>query len=71
MIVPSVQLSVLAVLAGDQGISSLEQALQSAAPRSCNEQASLAVSRISIGSTQIDVAANAFTQRILFAFPRK
>lgn len=71
MIVPSVQLSVLAVLAGDQGISSLEQALQSAAPRSCNEQASLAVSRILIGSTQIDVAANAFTQRILFAFPRK
>ena len=71
IIVPSVQISVLAALSGEPGLTALDQALRSALPRSCSEEAQLAASRILIGTKSIAVTGNAFTQRILFALPWK
>ena len=71
IIVPSVQILALAALSGEPALASLDQALHSALPRSCGEEAKLAQTRMLIGARSIAVTGDAFTQRILFALPWK
>lgn len=69
VVVPSVQILALAALSGEPALAALDQALGSAKPRSCGEEARLAQTRMMIGAKSIALAGDAFTQRILFALP--
>lgn len=79
LIVPSVQIAVLASLSGEPALAALDQALRSAAPPACGEDAQPAAQAaahraptpIVIGSKSIALAGDAFTQRILFTLPWK
>ena len=69
VIVPSVQILVLAALSGKPALAALDQALRGALPRSCGEAAKLAQTRMLIGAKSIALTGDSFTQRILFALP--
>ena len=71
MLVPSVQVATLAALAGTEGRTNLDQALQAATPASCNGVMTKLSTNLTLGDRQIEVTENTFAQRILFSFPWK